>query len=45
MGKKPDMYRILTKTPGKEPEKVEVSNREYMDILPLEKYRHRSKIA
>ncbi len=29
MGKKPDMYRILTKTPGKEPEKVEVSNREY----------------
>lgn len=30
MGKKPDMYRILTKTQGKEPEKVEVSNGEYM---------------
>ncbi len=30
MGKKPDMYRILTETPGKEPEKVEVSNGEYM---------------
>ena len=30
MGKKPDMYRILTKKPGKEPEKVQVSNGEYM---------------
>jgi len=29
MGKKPDMYRIITKTQGKEPEKVEVSNGEY----------------
>ncbi len=30
MARKPDMYRILTKKPGKEPEKVEVSNGEYM---------------
>jgi len=30
MGKKPDMYRILTKKPGKEPDKVEVSNGKYM---------------
>ncbi|AKB23780.1 hypothetical protein MSMTP_0311 [Methanosarcina sp. MTP4] len=30
LARKPDMYRILTKKPGKEPEKVEVSNGEYM---------------
>lgn len=30
MCKKPDMYRILTKKPGNEPEKEEVSDGEYM---------------
>ncbi|WP_440956858.1 LolA family protein [Methanosarcina sp. Mfa9] len=30
MARKPGMYRILTKRSGKEPEKVEVSNGEYM---------------
>ncbi|TFH04242.1 MAG: outer membrane lipoprotein carrier protein LolA [Methanosarcina sp.] len=30
MCKKPDMYRILTKKPGKETEKVEISDGEYM---------------
>ncbi len=30
LARKPDMYRILTKKPGKDPEKVEVSNGKYM---------------